>query len=136
MSEDLKTSAEIKVAALIDPLTIVINRGASDGISIGDRFLVYALGNEILDPDSGKSLGLLEVVKGTGKAVHVQMTMTTISSDMKSAASRTVRKSMRNPSLRALAMGMVHDVEEEVLPSERVPFERVKVGDTVRKMRD
>lgn len=63
---------EAKVVKQIDPQTVVINRGRSDGIKNGDRYLVYSLGEELADPDTGENLGRLEVVKGKGKVVHLQ----------------------------------------------------------------
>lgn len=130
MSENSQLE-DVKIAAVLDRLTLVINRGAADGVSIGDRFLIYGLGTEVFDPDTGRSLGQLEVVKGTGKVVHVQLRMATVSSDMKSQPVRTVRKS--NPGLASILGGM--EVQEEILPSERVPFEGVDIGDMVRKIR-
>ncbi|MGJ8657114.1 MAG: hypothetical protein ACSHX6_11745 [Akkermansiaceae bacterium] len=136
MPKETENKRDIKVAAVIDDLTIIINCGAADAIAVGDRFLIYSLGEEITDPDTGDSLGRLEVIKGTGKSVHVQLKMATISSDMKSVASRTIRKNTTHSALRTLGMLGGHNVEEEILPSEKVPFEDVVVGDMIRKIRD
>ena len=84
-----------KVVEVIDPDRIVINWGSSNGVKPGQRFLVYKLGPEIIDPDNGQSLGKLEIVRGTGKAVHVQEKMTTLKSDR--TAQRRVKT--RNSSL-------------------------------------
>lgn len=76
-----KTVIKAKVAKVISPEQIVINKGKSDGIKIGMVFLVYRLGEEIKDPETGKSLGELELIVGRGRAAHVQEHMTTIYSD-------------------------------------------------------
>jgi hypothetical protein len=117
-----------KVAAVLDDkLSLVINLGAAHGVAVGQRFLVYAIGGEVKDPDTGESLGRLEIVRGTGKVTHVQERMATIGSDMKSPASRTIT---RKGGLLALMtqFGQV----EEVLPAESVPFEEPQIGDIVK----
>ena len=66
------------VAKVIDSQKVVLNKGAQDGISEGDRFVVFSLGEEVHDPKTGESLGMLEEVKGKGKVVHVQDCVCTI----------------------------------------------------------
>jgi len=61
---------------------VVINRSLNDGVKKGSRFLVYALSEQdLVDPESGESLGRLEIVRGTGVAVHVQDKIATIESE-------------------------------------------------------
>ena len=65
MSEEENIS--IKVVKLLDEYKIVINKGANDGIKVGQVFLVYKEDEELFDPDTNESLGRLEIVKGKGK---------------------------------------------------------------------
>jgi len=67
-----------KVAKVIDSYRVVINRGSRDNIKTGDRFLVFQIGEEILDPDTKESLGNVEIIKGKGKVIHLQEKMATI----------------------------------------------------------
>ena len=60
------------VAEIIDSRRVVLNKGAEDGISQGNRFVVFRPGKEIHDPKTGESLGILEDIKGKGEVVHVQ----------------------------------------------------------------
>ncbi|WP_146101802.1 hypothetical protein [Rhodopila globiformis] len=60
------------------PLEVVIDRGAQPGVQSGDRFLMFGLGPHITDPDTGKDLGQLEIVRGRGEVVHVQENLATI----------------------------------------------------------
>ena len=69
------------VAEVLDEKKIIINRGSDDQIKKGDRFLIYELTKEIMDPETHESLGRLEVSKGTGIAIQVQEKMTVIHSD-------------------------------------------------------
>ena len=71
-----------KVAKVIDPYKLVINRGSIDGIRESQRMLVYSIDNEeIKDPDTGKSLGFLELVRGTGRIISVQEEISILESD-------------------------------------------------------
>ena len=60
------------VAKILDESNLVINRGEKDGVRTGMRFVVYAEVDEVTDPETGKSLGKWEVVKGRICALHVQ----------------------------------------------------------------
>lgn len=71
-----------KVAKIIDSDLLVLNAGKNEGIKKGFRFLIYSIGNEeIKDPDTGESLGFLEIVKGIGRVNNVQEKMCTVVSD-------------------------------------------------------
>lgn len=72
-----------RVVHVKDDYQLSINRGEVDGISIGQRFFIYGMTEEeIIDPETGETLGFLELVRGTGKIIHVQKRMATIESDM------------------------------------------------------
>jgi hypothetical protein len=43
---------------------VLINRGDTTGIAVGQEWLVYALGEELIDPDTGEKLGANEVEIG------------------------------------------------------------------------
>jgi hypothetical protein len=63
------------VAAILDDQRLIINLGMEQGVSCGDQFIVYEEGDQINDPQSGESLGGLELVKTILEAVHVQEKM-------------------------------------------------------------
>lgn len=61
------------VAAVINETQVVINKGAQDGVTFGQRFSLYELSEQdIMDPTTKESLGRLETIKGTGRVVHIQ----------------------------------------------------------------
>ena len=66
------------VAKVIDSQKVVLNKGTQDGVSEGNKFVVFKLGEEVHDPKTGESLGILETIKGKGKVVHVQDRVCTI----------------------------------------------------------
>lgn len=114
-----------KVAAELDSYQVAINRGANDGIEIGDRFLVFQLGDEIEDPDTGESLGLLEIVRGRAKVVHLQERMATLES---------IESVSRGGKKRVIKSGLSPLFNQEVV--EEVSDEQValnaKIGDLAR----
>jgi curli biogenesis system outer membrane secretion channel CsgG len=50
---------------------VTINRGVGGGVAVGDIFNAYALGQELVDPDTKESLGREEVKVGTVKITQV-----------------------------------------------------------------
>ena len=56
-----------RVATVVDPYQVVINKGASDGIRVGQHYLFYALGDEIRDPETGDDLGSARGPQGERK---------------------------------------------------------------------
>jgi hypothetical protein len=112
LAELMKVPA--RVVRVLNQALIVINQGSIHGIKAGDRFLIYHDDpEELIDPNSGKSLGHLEIVRGTGTAVHVQDSLTTI---------RSLQSQNPYNALRGLL--------EVAAGSD--PFEGVKVGDLAR----
>ena len=140
MTEEIEQTIElsIKVAKVRDEYTLVLNKGANDGIKPGQRFLIYSLGEEIIDPDTQKSLGQLEIVKGTGKVTHLQPSMATLQSDMKTPPSKAIRRIKKNDpfGLSGLAsiMGSTNEVIEETLPTETLPFEDPETNDIAKSI--
>jgi hypothetical protein len=128
-----QTSFSGVVARVVDDYTLVINRGSRHGIEKGDHFLVYYVEDEeIKDPETGESLGKLEVVRGTGSAVHVQENMSTIKSNRTVSKGRVIRRTV-NPAFRGIA-GVFPGEKETIEEPEReaLPFESPSVGDKVK----
>ena len=100
-------SKQIKIVHVSDDnCDVSLNVGSINGVQEGDKFLVYSLSDhEIVDPDTGESLGYLEFVKGTGEVVHVQDKMCTITSVTyrKPVAKKTILFSKTPELLEALA---------------------------------
>jgi hypothetical protein len=51
--------------------TVIINRGDGGGVAAGDVFNVFALCEELIDPDTKESLGREEVKVGSVKITQV-----------------------------------------------------------------
>lgn len=106
-----------KVAKVVAQANVVINKGSKDGVSVGQRFVLYQPGEEIFDPDSGASLGLLEHVKGRARVTHVQEQMSILSLEPKN---QTRTKTLSE------VMATISGMDEEDV------VETVDVGDWAR----
>ncbi|MDO4855397.1 MAG: FlgT C-terminal domain-containing protein [Limosilactobacillus gorillae] len=58
---------EMKIAKIISTKQIVINAGSNYGLKVGDNLeIIDKFGDDpIIDPDTGESLGTLDIIKGT-----------------------------------------------------------------------
>ena len=82
IAEGLFPATVIQVLDETYPDKIVINLGSEHQIKKNQRFQIYSLSDEeIIDPENGESLGRLEIVKGTGKVVEIQLKAATLESD-------------------------------------------------------
>jgi hypothetical protein len=66
------------VAYVMGDYKIVINRGVEQGVKVGDTYLIYAIGPEMIDPETDESLGNLEIVRGRAVVRHVQEKVSTL----------------------------------------------------------
>ena len=79
VARDVAQKIANRVADVIFPAKIIakrdkeatINRGEGGGVAVGDTFNVYALGEELIDPDTKESLGREEVKVGKVKITAV-----------------------------------------------------------------
>jgi len=112
---------EGKVARIIDDHRVVINKGESDGIQIGQRFLILEIGEEVFDLDTKESLGTVEVVKGRGEVTHVQKRISTL----QTTETHEIRR--KSSALLALAQGaeVTHESKAFIDP---------EVGDIARRI--
>jgi hypothetical protein len=110
----------LKVAAIIDATRLVVNGGTTQGLQVGHQFAVYAIGDEIEDPDTGESLGRLEIIKGKGIITHVQDRLATLESIT------------RHPAQPGLLGMIAHVAGTAPSASEIRPFIKPELGDLVK----
>lgn len=117
-----------KVASIIDDKRVVVNKGANDGIHLNQMFLIYKLGDEIIDPDTKEILGQLEIVIGRGIVTHVQDKMATLTSNIvKQGQTRVIKNPTKNALLNF--MGGDQIITE---PGDIEPFNEVNIGDLAK----
>lgn len=61
-----------KIAAILDPTTVVINRGSRDGVSKSDEFYIYSELGPFFDPDTGEEIGTIKTVWGKVTVSNVE----------------------------------------------------------------
>lgn len=61
----------IKIVNVQDADNIWINRGEDSGLKVGESFNIFAPGEELIDPDTGESLGTTESQVGQAKVVKI-----------------------------------------------------------------
>lgn len=120
----LARSFPAMVAQVLNPFTLVMNRGADDNVKVGQRFLVYAIGEDVIDPETRQTLGKLEVVRGTGVVDHLQPKLAVLKSDRKNVPQRRVVK--KQP---MLPFATEETVFEDPVA---VDFDYPEVGDLVK----
>jgi hypothetical protein len=122
MDEELPIGA-IRVVDVIDEFRCAINKGHDDGIKLGQRLLVYGLGKEITDPDTGEELGRLEIVRGRGKVTNVQPRLATVETYEKEQQMRKIKKGS------PFAISILGETIEEINSADDIPFNGVEEGD-------
>lgn len=125
MAEDNNKEFICKVASIIDTKRIVINKGANEGIHLNQMFLIYKLGDEIIDPDTKEILGQLEIVLGRGIVTHVQDKMATLTSNIIRQGQTRV---IKNPSKNAL-LNFIGGDQIITEPGDIEPFNEINIGD-------
>lgn len=129
MTESAQASDTGRVAKVINDSKVVANRGTNNGIAVGRRAILYSIGEEIIDPETQKSLGKLEMPKGTGTVTSVQPTMCIIESDR--VRKGRVKKVVRRPAM-AFMLDMGGEEVLETAPDDKMSFDGAEAGDYVR----
>jgi hypothetical protein len=125
---------QAKVAKVINNFKVVLNVGKDDGVEVGQDFIIYRRGEEVLDPDTGENLGVFEEVIGRGVVTYVQDRIATIeSSEILEGGRKVVRKSTSG--LSAL-QGLFVPTTEEVMaePDQVKPFHQAMIGDFAKRV--
>lgn len=103
---------------------LLINAGSHDDVKINERVLVFALGSEIPDPDTGENLGHFEIVRGEGKVISLQSRMAVVESTQ-------TRQEQRQKPMNALSMA-AGALPEHYYITVSAPFHQPRIGDQVR----
>ena len=121
---------DIKVVAINSPYQIVLNAGKDDGVNINNKFIVYGVGQMIVDPDTKDDLEKLEIPRGRGKVIHVQNKICTLESIEVSEIPTTIKRTNRLGSAFIFSPNLN---EESETRRDKLPFKDVQVGDFARK---
>jgi curli biogenesis system outer membrane secretion channel CsgG len=78
--------------AKVDGNRAWVNIGSSSGVKVGDQFAVFNVGEAIIDPDTGQSLGASEAETGAGAVTEVAERFAVIEFTGAAKIKDTVRK--------------------------------------------
>ncbi len=118
-----------KVVKILSGARLAINRGSEHKIRPNQKVLVYCLSDEeIKDPETGESLGYLEIYKGTGKIIHIQEKMSIVESDRYQKQTKRTEPSF----ISKLAYQLGSDGEEVYEEQYLLDFDDPEIGDLVK----
>lgn len=124
----------VVVKIIKNDMQLVIDKGSKDGVDIGQTFLVYSIDPEpLIHPITKENLGILEIVKGTGKVIHVQESVATIESDKYTKPRK--KTYTISPSNLLGAYGQREKSEEILEGPQLLPFEDPEVGDFAKRIK-
>ncbi len=102
-----------RIIEILDENTAVIDRGAEEGINVGDVFIVFGVEDiETVSPVTQKKIGYFERVKGFGIAVQLQEKQATLESANADYVNDTLFSKKANQN-----------------PYEKIPFHELEIGD-------
>jgi hypothetical protein len=130
MDEPYRSMA--KVIQKIDDYKFVINRGSANDVKLGSTYLIFRLGEMLIDPDTLEQLGILEIVIGRARVVHIQERLATLESAETTTVPGTIKK-VKRTGTGALALTFGPSVEEiEEGPKTFTSEIEVEPGDLAR----
>lgn len=124
---------QVKVVKIISPYQVVLNCGLEDRISPNTVFQIYGLDDFIEDPDTGEILEQLELIRGTGRVVHVQQKICTVESNMNEDKPKTIKRTQSSQNKWLNPLG--GETEETEIIRDKKKFDDVQIGDRARQLR-
>lgn len=70
-----------KIIKILDDKRVIVNLGHKDGVKKDMKFFIFSEGEEIIDPETKKTLGKRDIVKHRIKVRHIQETFSIMESD-------------------------------------------------------
>jgi hypothetical protein len=122
-----------KVIRIFSETSLLVNLGKNDGVERGKRLAVIERAGDVKDPDTGESLGELELVKTELVAVYVQDRMSTLKTE--SLASDTMSVPLSTLMVRESVRSDRDQAKMAVAPGEisgNPSLSPVRTGDVVR----
>ena len=116
-----------KITKIVSQYQVIVNAGYSDGVKKDMKFIIYDKGEEIIDPDTKKSLGKVEIVKARIEPIHIQENFTTMET-----------YEQETTSIRKMLLSSQHAYRQKPLPLSYEPsgkssIRAVQIGDLVRQ---
>ncbi|MDD2755692.1 MAG: hypothetical protein PHS80_09215 [Methanothrix sp.] len=123
---------EGKVAKIKNQYQIVINKGTEHGVENGMHFVIYEIGEELTDPDTGNSLGPIEYAKAKVRVTYAKEKYA-IAETYETENSRLLGLTLLTGERKKLPLS---DDDRSRLPGRDDSSLTVKEGDLVRQIID
>jgi len=121
-----------KIVKIIDEYNVVVNAGRNDGIDQSSLFEIYEPGSEILDPDTGKSLGALDFIKSTLEVVSLYPNMC-LCTNNKTITTNAFSTLTQSPILWGQTKTVPLNINtEDISGGLEIQSKKIRVGDLVR----
>lgn len=123
-----------RVVKIFDEYHVLINAGTDDKIKEGDLLKIFGTTEEIIDPETKKSLGTLEKIKASVRVIHVQKNMCVAENveTYEAAPADIITQIVGTPLTRRTYLRKLPvDPEDFSGGWER---EKIKIGDPVKKL--
>lgn len=117
-----------RIVKIVDEETLIINAGLDQGISIGDKFEIYSVGEKIFDPRTGEDLGTLDTIKDTVEAITVLQKMSICQHKLTYNIATPVGLNLNKTSNKTL------DVDITQISGGLSNDAKIRIGDKVRKI--
>lgn len=130
---DLQTTVA-KVAYTIDEYSFVINKGSKDNIDVKKEYFIVELGELIVDPDTGKPLERLHLVKGTARIESIQESIAILKSSERVIIKHAVKKKRERDKISSFPAAFESFLGYEVVEpaiTEPKKITNLKVGDLI-----
>ena len=128
---------ELKVAQILSPTAIVLGGGSREGVEIGMEFVIYELGDPVLDPETRELLGRLEIIKGRVQVTHVQERLSTAKTVKHTVKKRRTVPLFPIPTMFREEVQEIDVIEKLSVEKMDAGYERrliVRVGDRARSV--
>lgn len=126
MTEPLLTGRVLKI---LDPYRVVVDIGYNKGIKNNMKFIIYELGEEIIDPDTRRVIDRLEIIKHCIKVIQIQEKFSVMKSD---EYEPDFFKTFTSGDYQSKIIPL--STEEKPAKSSEKEYKKIKVGDLVRQI--
>lgn len=108
---------------ILDDDRLVLNIGSSKNVEIGLNFDIYRLGEEIFDPKTKLSLGVLEVLQAKGVVESVQENMCILRPVLK------ITEFILSDIWGLSSLSFMQKNKQKITTKEPTDFKKIRVGD-------
>jgi len=117
-----------KVLKILDPYRVIVNIGYNQGIKKDMKFIIYELGENIIDFDTGQIIDRLEIIKHHIKVTQIQEKFSVMKSD---EYEPDIFKTVITSGYQTKTIPLSTD--EEPSKSSEKEYKKIKIGDLVRQ---